>query len=628
MPHALAAFVHPMMRDLAKRNKSDGVRTSEPQAASSPASERTGLWAGLGEVYDCMSQPRRRQFFLVLILMPIGALAELAAIGAVIPFLSLLADPAGLDRFPWATWVFEEVGAGSGRERLIAATGLFALLVMVAALVRLQLTWSTESFIHRLGHDLAAEIQRRILFQPYDFHIHRNTATLISSVDKTETVIFSLLLPLMQAATASFIALFIIAALIYLAPFTATIAAAAFSLIYLLVSRLSRKRLHSNSAKVGMAWDERLKIVQESLGGIRDLIIDHSQSMYLRLFTRANLRLSLARANTAFIVAAPRYLIETVGMITIALIALAISEREGGVAAALPILGAIALGAQRLLPLLQQIYNGWSNAAGNSFVLWQVLDLLRLPMSDDEGQAEPPAPLPLMERISFDKVSFTYPSRRGYAVNEVTLEIPRGSAVALTGETGSGKSTLADLLMGLLQPDEGRISVDGVQLDRNRRRWRRSIAHVPQSIYLADTTIARNIALVLDEDRIDLERVIDAASKAQLHEFVASLEDGYDTVVGERGIRLSGGQRQRLGIARAIYKQTPVLVLDEPTSALDSATEAAVIDALETLRNEGRTIIIISHRPSAIARCDIVARLRRGRLAELGPADSAGDGCR
>jgi ATP-binding cassette subfamily B protein len=228
-------------------------------------------------------------------------------------------------------------------------------------------------------------------------------------------------------------------------------------------------------------------------------------------------------------------------------------------------------------------------------------------------------PLPLRSQIRFDEVSFAYPSRGGAAVDRLSFDIRCGQRVALIGKTGSGKSTLADLLMGLLEPTEGRITIDGVPLTReNRRNWQRSIAHVPQAIFLADASIARNIGLGAAEEAIDLERVIEAATKAQLHQFVAGLPEGYETFVGERGIRLSGGQRQRLGIARAIYKQAPVLVLDEATSALDDATEAAVMQALDQLGSEGRTIILIAHRLSTVARADQVVRLEDGRLIQLG----------
>jgi len=385
------------------------------------------------------------------------------------------------------------------------------------------------------------------------------------------------------------------------------------------VSAVTRRRLERNSQILAESYDRRIQIVQESLGGIRDIIIDGSQPLYLDMFKRVDLQMATARANTAFIGAAPRYVIEALGITVIAGLAVLLSSRTSGFAGALPILGALALGAQRLLPLLQQIYFGWSTAQGNQAVVDQVLDLFRLPLPRQRADAIARPRLPFERSIEFDRVSFRYEARREAALEDISFTIPNGSRLALVGKTGSGKSTLADLLMGLLVPTSGRILIDGVELgDEAREAWRRSIAHVPQSIFLADTTIARNIAVSVDDDALDMGRVEEAAAKAQLHDFIGSLPDGYRTLVGERGVRLSGGQRQRLGIARAIYRKAPVLVLDEATSALDDETEAAVMRALDTLEAEGRTVIMIAHRLSTLAGCDIAARLERGRLVQFG----------
>ena len=584
------------------------------------AQDQLGLWASLRKLYAFMSRERRRHFHLVIALMIVGAFAELATIGAVLPFLALLADPSRLDFVPVLRDLFDAVGASSPRERLVAASALFVALAIIAGLIRLWLAWSSQSFVFKLGHELSLEIQRRILLQPYSFHLSWNSSTLLSSLEKVQMLVFQMLLPLMQALTAVFISAFIVAGLVYLDPFTAVIAAVAFATIYVGISVLTRRRLERNSAIVGPAYDERVKIIQESLGGIRDVIIDSSQAIYLETFRGIDLRLNNARTNTAFIGAAPRFVIESLGMVLIAGVAIMISDREGGLIRALPILGALALGAQRLLPLLQQVYNGWTIAAGNSSTIVDVLHLLRLPVPDPQVHSSAVEPLTFRDRIRVEQVSFSYSGGRAPALKDVTFEIPRGSTIALIGTTGSGKSTMADLIMGLLEPTAGEITIDGVALTRQtRQRWWRSIAHVPQAIFLADTSVARNIAFGGPAEPVDMDRVVSAARTAQLHEFVETLPEGYDTFVGERGIRLSGGQRQRLGLARAIYKQAPVLILDEATSALDDVTEAAVMESLEALGGkDGRTVIMIAHRLSTVARCDLVARLEKGCLVALG----------
>ena len=584
-----------------------------------PAEAKIGLWASMTKLHRVMSPERRRQFYFVLALMIVGAFAELATIGAVLPFLTLLADPASLERFAWADRLFGALGAESSEERLLAATALFVVLAVAAGLIRLQLAWSTQRFVFMFGHELTVEIQRRILFQSYSFHVGNNSSTLIAALDKVQTLTFDVLMPLMQASTAIFISIFITAALIYVDPFTASVAAVAFAAIYLLLSVLTRQRLASNSAVVGTAYDERIKVAQETLGGIREVIIDSAQPVVLETFRQVDARLSIARSNTGFLSAAPRFVIEAFGMVLIALLANVLAGRESGLAGAIPILGALALGAQRLLPLVQQIYSGWTLAAGNISLLPQVLGLVSLPVVEERLESADVEPLPFDQEISFDHVSFAYPGRGVRALEDATFDIARGSTVGLIGKTGSGKSTVADLLMGLLEPTEGRIMVDGVAItDQTRQRWWKSIAHVPQAIFLADDSIARNIAFGVHPDNIDMERVMQASATAQLQDFISSLPDGYDTTVGERGIRLSGGQRQRVGIARAIYKRAPVLVLDEATSALDDETEAAVIGAMRALGDQGRTVIMIAHRLTSVAACDLVVRLVDGRVEELG----------
>jgi ATP-binding cassette subfamily B protein len=360
-----------------------------------------------------------------------------------------------------------------------------------------------------------------------------------------------------------------------------------------------------------------LKSVQESLGGIRDVILDRSQAMQVEHFRSIDERFMRARAETAFVVASPRFIVEALGLILIAFLAVAIAGRPGGFVAALPILGALALGAQRLLPLMSQLYAGWANLAVSRPIIGEMARLASLPVNDDGDQQV--TPLPFTNAIQLEGVSFHYSDRSRPAVHEVSLVIPNGSRVAIIGKTGSGKSTLADLLMGLIEPSEGRVSVDGVTLRGEQlNRWRRSIAHVPQFIFLADATIADNIALCGWGIEPDMEKVRHAAETSQLTEFIATLPDGFDTRIGERGVRLSGGQRQRLGLARAIYKDAPVLLLDEATSALDDTTEAALLYALDELGAKGRTIIIIAHRRSTVGGCDLVLRLDHGHLVETG----------
>ena len=564
-------------------------------------------------LFAVMSPTRRRQFCSVLALMLAGAIAEFATVASVVPFLAMLADPERAREFPLIGPALDRFGAETNWEMLVAAAALFTTVAVVSALVRFRLVWSTHDLVFGFAHELAVDIHRRILSQPYIYHLQRDTTDLLAVLRKAEVLVLDVLLQVFYCATAILISLFIVGALIAIDPATSLVAIGFIGAFYVLATRFSRTRLRTNSRAFDLYIAQRVQVAQESVGGIRDILIDGSQAQFVREFAAADRKISQAHVSNAVIGSAPRYVIEAASLILVAALALYLS-RDQGLGAAVPILGALALGAQRLLPLVQQVYHAWATIAGHWLVTNDVLKALSLSVADDPGSQ--PAPLGLTNEIRLEDVFFTYPGPRSPALQGIRACIPRGSRVAIVGRTGSGKTTLADLIMGLLEPSSGRILIDGVPLDRSTRTaWQRSIAHVPQSAFLADTTIARNIAFGAPEVEIDLDRVRTAAKHAQLDSFVAHLPDGYDTLVGERGIGLSGGQRQRLAIARAFYKEAPVVVLDEATSALDDETEAAIVASLDAMVKQGRTIIVIAHRPTSIVNCDLIIRLHQGRLA-------------
>ena len=292
--------------------------------------------------------------------------------------------------------------------------------------------------------------------------------------------------------------------------------------------------------------------------------------------------------------------------------------QSGGLVGALPVLAALALGAQRALPLLQKIYQAWSQTTGNFQVLDDLVSMLSLPVASTRNRRRQSDALPFDDRIEFDSLHLRYVVTEPEVLTDINLTIPKGSRVGIVGKTGSGKSTLMDILMGLLEPTGGRIRVDGKAIDaENQNHWRQRIAHVPQHIYLSDASITENIALGVSPDRIDQDRVHQAARQAQIAEFIESHRQGYETRVGERGVQLSGGQRQRIGIARALYKDADVLVFDEASSALDTETETAVMHAVGQL-DPNLTLFIIAHRLQTLRGCDLVVRLGEGRVYQAG----------
>jgi ABC-type multidrug transport system fused ATPase/permease subunit len=411
--------------------------------------------------------------------------------------------------------------------------------------------------------------------------------------------------------------IFITATLFAIDSLVATIAIVGFGGCYGLITAMTRRRLRRASQRIAYEHTQVIKALQEALGGIRDVLLDGTQPVYCAIYRKADRGLRLAQGDVAFIGGSPRFVMEAIGMVLIAALAYGVSRRAGGVAGALPTLGALALGAQRVLPLLQQAYTAWVNIVGSQASLKKVLELLDQPIAP-ELLSPAPKPLAFSRDIRFSNVRFRYTPDGPWVLDDFNLTILKGARIGLVGSTGTGKSTALDLLMGLLMPTQGELLVDGEPIAGERiRAWQNTIAHVPQSIFLADASLSENIAFGVPQNAIDLDRVKQAARRAQIAEFIESGREGYDARVGERGIRLSGGQRQRIGIARALYKQASVLVFDEATSALDNATEQAVMDAIELLDRD-LTILLIAHRLSTVRRCDCIVELGGGRVVAQG----------
>ncbi len=574
----------------------------------------------LREIFAHVSPQRRRQLVPVLALMLAGALAELVSIGAILPFLALVADPQKAMAVGPLRSVLESFGLDTPMRVVTAAAILFALSAILAGAVRLLLVWVSQRYVFGIAKELGVAVYSRTLHQPYAYHTGQNSSETLAALNKAQLVSTQLLVPLMQAASAAVIAIFILAGLLFIDPVVALGSGLGFGAIYLLVIVTTRRVMRRNGRIVAKAQGERLQAAGEGLGGIRDVLLDRSQDVFIGRFEEVEARLRAAQATNNFIAQTPRFIVEGLGVVLIAGLALLLSLRDGGLIAAIPLLGALALGAQRLVPLMQQIYAGWSASLTNGAMLYDILDILRLPNAPQFALPRSRDRQPFSQAIVLENVAFRYPSADRPALETVSLTIQKGARVGIIGKTGSGKSTLMDLVLGLLSPSQGRILVDGVELtDADRAAWQEQIAHVPQAIYLADATIAENIAFGVPKHEIDRIRVESAARQAELTDVIQRLPQGYDTFVGERGIRLSGGQRQRIGIARALYKQATVLVFDEATSALDNDTEAAIVQGIGALSRD-LTILMVAHRLSTLSRCDAIIELEAGQL--VSPSNS------
>lgn len=572
----------------------------------------------LGRLWGHINPRRRGQFGLLLVLMILASFSEILSIGAVLPFLGVLVAPGRVFEHPIAQPIVQALDLKTSDQLLLPLTVTFGLAALMAGAMRLLLLWASTRLSFATGADLSIDIYRRTLYQPYATHVARNSSEVINGIStKANTVIYSIIVPTLILVSACVMLISILAALLLIDPIIALAAFGGFGMIYVFIIRLTRNRLLTDSQRIAYESTQVIKSLQEGLGGIRDVLIDGSQAAYCQIYRNADHPLRRAQGNSFFISSSPRYGMEALGMLLIAALAYMLAQQLDGIAKGLPVLGALAFSAQRLLPVLQQAYAAWSNIRSGQASLCDTLELLDQPLPDYADQ--PPAtPLPFQKQIELNQLSFRYNPQTPWVLKDLNFSIARGSRIGFIGTTGSGKSTLLDIVMGLLQPTEGALEIDGQPVTAsNGRAWQAHIAHVPQSIFLADSTVEENIAFGILSDQIDHERVRQSARQAQIADIIETWPEQYKTFVGERGIRLSGGQRQRIGIARALYKQADVIIFDEATSALDNETELAVMHAIESL-NKDLTILIIAHRLSTLRSCDKVIELGDGGILRIG----------
>ena len=563
--------------------------------------------------------PRRRtQLGLLLVLGLIASLGEVVSIGAVLPFLAVLIDPEQIFNNETARPFIEILGINQSSELLLPLTIVFVIAAVTSGSLRILLLWAQTRLAHAIGADISYEIYRSSLYQPYSIHASRNSSEVIAGITaKADGVVVGVILPLLTLSSSTLLIIAILAMLISIKPFVAISAFVCFGAVYGLIIFVTRRRLLLNGRQISALVTKRIKVLHEGLGGIRDVLLGGTQSTYTQVYRDADIPLRYATATNQVISGSPRYGVEALGMTLIAGLAYTLVSNGEGINNAIPVLGALAIGAQRMLPIFQQGFSSLSSIKGAEAVLDDALEFLEQPLPSYVNQKQP-EPMAFESAISTKNMSFRYALEEPWVLQNLNLQIKKGSRVGFIGVTGSGKSTLLDILMGLLEPSDGQLFIDNMAIDgKNRRAWRANIVHVPQAIFLADATIAENIAFGIPAKEIDHDRVRKAAKMAQIAETIEGWEGQYEIIVGERGIRLSGGQRQRIAIARALYKQSNVIFFDEATSALDNDTERAVTDAIGNIGRE-TTILIIAHRLTSLSGCDLVIELENGQVKRQG----------
>ena len=582
-------------------------------------------------VYSLLSHALRKRLWLLGVLVLFSGFFEIAGVASIMPFMGMIVDPHLALENHWIAQI-HNIFPLPTKSFIIFLGGIVLLILFISNAVSALTVWSILRFSFTAGKDLSKTMFSVYLNHPYLFFLNRNSSELSQiTLFEIGRLVNGILIPSLTIVSRTVIAFSILALLIVVNPSIALLSGAILGGAYGIVFFLVRRSLSRAGEAISRENNLRGQLAYETFSSIKEIKIFGREKAFFDLFSLPVERYSLLQSRSQMLSLLPRYAMETLAFGGIIVIVLGLLSLGGSLEKTLPLISLYALAGYRLMPTLQLIFINLSAVRFNLPAIDKVMgDINTFTI---EGRREPilflpsvpppvETPLSFQEEILLSEVSFSYPGREEPVLERLTLSIPAKASVGIVGSTGSGKTTTLDILLGLLDPSEGQLQVDGVLVTReNRRRWQSNIGYVPQQIMLIDDTVKNNIAFGIPEGEIDMERVTRAARLAHLHDFIfTELPKGYDTGIGERGVRLSGGQRQRIGIARALYHDPAVLVLDEATSALDNMTESVIMEALATLSRQ-KTIVMVAHRLTTVRECDMIVVLERGRVADVGTYD-------
>lgn len=573
----------------------------------------------LAELFD---RREKKRFLLLLFVSLVTAVFQALGVASILPFISIVINPDIISESRLLSSFFDFFGFQS-RQSFIIAAGLAMLSVIIIGNLLMALAiYMKTAFAWRKHHRLSSALLKKYLSMPYAYFLNQNTADLSKNVvDEVRNLTRSFMMPLLEIIIDFVVIIVILTALIIISP-VATIAIILISAVfYAAVMKFGLRGKLKAKGQLRLEENEgRYKTAAEALGGIKDIKVLGRENYFSGRFSRHSSKFSYLQAWNLIVGQLPRYFIEIIafGGVVVLVLYLLVSGRD--IQQAISMVSLFAFAGYRVLPAMNRMFHSFTILQFNRAVLDRIHEDLTC-----RGEVRAPRqakPLKFEESIVFKNLSFAYSGSNSFVLKDINISIEKGRSVALAGPTGTGKTTFVDIFLGLLSPSEGEILVDGVKISGdNLRSWQGNIGYVPQHIYLSDDTVKRNIAFGLPDEFIEMEKVERAADISNLHDFIVNeLPRGYNTVVGERGIRLSGGQRQRVGIARALYGDPEVLVLDEATSSLDGVTEESVLKAIEWI-SELKTLIIIAHRLTTVRKCDVIYLLDRGRIAASGSYD-------
>ncbi len=573
------------------------------------------------EFFSLLTPDQRKRFFILQILLIIMTVAEVVSIFSITPFMAIVGDPSILQRENFLSMLYLKSNLDEPYE-FIFYLGLVVLTILtISAFISIFITWRLAMFATKIGVEIGDSLYSHYLNQDWLFHTKENSSNLTKKIANEATRLTTeFILPLMYVNARFFLTLLIVLILFLYDPIILIISLIVFSSAYIIIFKLARRRLATNSKDISDMFSERFKLMNEGFGGIKEVLLLDKSDFFKKRFIKTGKKLSNGLGVNRAVALIPRYFMELLGFASMVILVIyLISNYKGNLGLIMPILSIYAIAGVKLLPALQQIYNGIATAKGNLSAYESIReDLINIKTFTVQKVEANQQVWSKNNEISLKNITFNYPEKKTIALKNISLVIKPNTTVGFVGTSGSGKSTLIDVIIGLIKPQQGEILIDGIPLiKKNLRAWQNKIGIVPQTIFLTEGTIVENVAFGIPDDLINHEQVKKALKLAHLEEWVLELENGIYSKVGERGIQLSGGQRQRIGIARALYYEADVLVFDEATSALDGITEKAIINAIHDLTGK-KTVIMIAHKLGILKKCDQIFLMNKGSIVDSG----------
>ena len=578
----------------------------------------------IGNLFNLLSPYQRKRFYILQILVILMTIVEIIGVASIIPFMALVGDMTQLQQDTFFAKFYQMSGINS-ESQFVFILGICVLIMLfISMIISVFTIWGLSMFANKIGTEIADRLYAHYLNQNWLFHASGSSAQLTKKIaTETMRVTGGILVPLMYLNSKVILSLFMSIAIFIYDPKVAAIGLSVFAISYFLLFKVVRNRLNKNGISISEVNEERFRLMNEGFGGIKDVLLMGRDSDFINRFNNTGKTLAYSQGTNIALAQAPRYFVELLAFGSMILLILyLLASHNGNLGIILPIISVYAIGTIKLLPAFQQIYSSIAIIKANIPALESIKQDLynSLPRKEISKKVEESYLHP-KKQISLENVRFTYPNKQEPALDGLSMAIPINSLIGVVGPSGSGKSTLIDILLGLIEPDHGKLKIDNQIVDsKNCRSWQNIIGFVAQSIFLSEGSIAENIAFGIPNNEIDFKQVENAINLAHLSEFVSSLRQGIHTKVGERGVQLSGGQRQRIGIARALYHKAEVLVFDEATSSLDGITEKMIMEAIHEFSGE-KTIILIAHRLKTVQKCDNIFFINDGKVADQGTFD-------